>query len=213
MARFVLSDTQDWELVHDHQDIRRWPVHDADDHKVGNVTNLIADTRTELVEGIVLDSGAEVAARDVRIGDGVVYVVARDAAEAAALTSGRPYEEPPVRHRADDTAPPRTPSAEAESPAAAGTMSGAGSSFRHLEPTFRSHYDANYRDTGETYETYAPAYEHGYTHGTHPDHRDRDFESLRPEMKRTYDREHGEGAFERVHGAIRHAFVHGRNRS
>lgn len=64
----------DWELVHPEQDIRGWPVHDASGDTIGRVDELLVSTDTELVELIRLEDGEEYPAKDIEIGDGVVYL-------------------------------------------------------------------------------------------------------------------------------------------
>ena len=74
MARFTLSHQDDWELTHDWQDIRGWPVKDTTGASIGTVKALVADTESEIVESIVLDDDRKISAREVTLDDGVVYV-------------------------------------------------------------------------------------------------------------------------------------------
>lgn len=74
MGRFALSQSNDWKLENEHQDIRGWTVRDAADNDLGTVTELLASTESERVESIVLDTGEEYPARDIELHDGVVYV-------------------------------------------------------------------------------------------------------------------------------------------
>ncbi len=74
MGRFALSQSDDWQLENQDQDIRGWTVRDADGNDLGTVTELIASTESEQVETLVLDTGEEYPASDVALHDGVVYV-------------------------------------------------------------------------------------------------------------------------------------------
>lgn len=74
MGHIALSQSDDWQLENEDQDIRGWTVRDADGNDLGTVTDLIADTDREQVETLVLDTGEEYPARDVELHDGVVYV-------------------------------------------------------------------------------------------------------------------------------------------
>lgn len=74
MGRFTLSQSDDWKLENEDQDIRGWTVRDAADNNLGTVVELIADTESEHVESIVLDNGNEYPASDIELRDGVVYV-------------------------------------------------------------------------------------------------------------------------------------------
>ena len=74
MNRVSLSDSGDWELVNDNQDIRGYNVVDATGQPVGTIDSMLLDTDRELVTTLVLDNGIEVAAADVTIGKDVVYL-------------------------------------------------------------------------------------------------------------------------------------------
>ena len=74
MARFRLQDTDDWQLVHDEQDVRGWQVLDVTGAALGTVEDMIVDDREERVDALVLSDGREVAARDVHLGDDAVYL-------------------------------------------------------------------------------------------------------------------------------------------
>ncbi len=81
MARAPLSQLDDWELVHEDQDIRGWPLEDRDGNYIGTVQELIVDTDTEFVETIVLDNGEQYPNDDIELGDGVVYLRRAEAPE------------------------------------------------------------------------------------------------------------------------------------
>ncbi len=72
MTRAPLSQLDDWQLVHDDQDIRGWPVQDAAGHRLGTVQELLVNTDTAYVDAIVLDTGAEYPASAIQIGEGLV---------------------------------------------------------------------------------------------------------------------------------------------
>ena len=186
MGRFILSETSDWHLVHDHQDIRGWPVHDASGTKLGTVHELIANTNSELVESVVLDTGREYPARDIDIGDDVVYVegVATTGTDADPVV--KKYDNTRIHRRDTDWG------------------------YEEHEPVFRQHYQTTYASAGEPYDVYAPGYRMGYIYGSHDTYRDRDYDALEPEMRRSYEVEHGEGTWDKVKDAVRHAFGHAR---
>ena len=79
MSRIELSRAPEWELVHDSQDVRGWPVVDAVGQTVGKVKDLIIDTESERVSSLLLDTGAQVAAREVSLGDHYVTMGATGA--------------------------------------------------------------------------------------------------------------------------------------
>ena len=74
MSHFELSSSNDWELVHEEQDIRGWEVRDAKDRILGVVDDMIVNTNTEYVDTIRLKDGTEYPARNIHIGDGIVYI-------------------------------------------------------------------------------------------------------------------------------------------
>lgn len=74
MERVSLSDTGDWQLVNDGQDIRGYNVVDGNGQPLGTVASMLLDTDREQVTTLVLDNGTEVAVKDVTIGENVVYV-------------------------------------------------------------------------------------------------------------------------------------------
>jgi hypothetical protein len=187
MATFVLAEDDDWELVHAHQDVRGWPVEDEAERRLGTVDRLVASTDTERVETLVLNSGEKVDADAAELRDGVVRVHTGGApgadvvAETYATTSG-------VRRRLDG--------------------------FDALDDAFRAHHEATYAslaDPGEPYRFYEPAYRLGYRYGVAEEHRAHDYATLKPQMRRDYETRHGEGTFEAVEDAVRHAFRRARS--
>lgn len=75
MAHLRLSNTDDWKLKFDEQDIRGFQaLNEAGEPTGRTVEDLILDTDAERVSTIVLDDGTEFPADDVSIGDGVVYL-------------------------------------------------------------------------------------------------------------------------------------------
>ena len=76
MSREPMSRLDDWYLENDDQDIRGWPVRDAQGAAVGTVTELIGNTDTGYVESIVLDTGAEIDTDRIELADGVVVLAA-----------------------------------------------------------------------------------------------------------------------------------------
>lgn len=100
MGRFKLSQTDDWEIENENQDIRGWTVRDAAGDDLGTVADLVANTDSERVERVVLDNGNEYAAADIELRDGVVYV--EGGGEAAATETGpvvRTYDNARVLRR------------------------------------------------------------------------------------------------------------------
>lgn len=74
MSRTLFSSAGDWELADGTPDIRGYVALDGAGAPVGRVESLIVDTDAEMVSAIRLDTGDEVPAFDVTIGQGVVYL-------------------------------------------------------------------------------------------------------------------------------------------
>ena len=89
MARDLLSNLSDWDLVYDEQDIRGHDVYDDGGNRVGTVRDLVADTDRAEIVALVLDDGREVATQHVEIG-GDRVLLHSDASLAAARTERTP---------------------------------------------------------------------------------------------------------------------------
>ena len=83
MAHVSLSDTADWHLADDAEDVRGYDVVDATGARLGRVAELVADTATKTVSTVLLDDGTGVPAVALTVGDGVL-TVSRRSTEAIA---------------------------------------------------------------------------------------------------------------------------------
>jgi uncharacterized protein (TIGR02271 family) len=75
MARIPLSQTNDWELVNERQDIRGSKVQDVSGRPLGTVRDLIVNTDVEAVDGVILDNGRQYSTREIEIRDGIVCLL------------------------------------------------------------------------------------------------------------------------------------------
>lgn len=87
MAHVLFSDTDDWELFDDDQDLRGWEVRDANGATVGRVGDMAVDTDRQVVDTIILEDGTRFRAEDVTLSDGVVYVTTYGAPAGIATRS------------------------------------------------------------------------------------------------------------------------------
>lgn len=69
MSEEYYSEQDDFAVVHPEQDIRNWPVYDAEGRVLGNVNDLIFNTEAERVDFIELDNGSKVRVEDIEILD------------------------------------------------------------------------------------------------------------------------------------------------
>lgn len=78
--------------------------------------------------------------------------------------------------------------------------------YRAQRATFAQHCAQTFDNGKDAFGTYEPAYRYGYAYGANDRYADVDFDRAQPELRRDYERRHGEGTFEGVKDAIRHAY-------
>ncbi len=192
MAHARLSQLTDWHLVHPEQDVRGWPVQDASGTSIGRVDDLLVSTDTELVEVIRLDDGQEFAAKDIDLGDRVVIVRGAHAETAGTKFTGdsvvKVYGEAKVQQRKD------LPEGYA--------------TYRN---DFHTHYNSQYGSSGQDFPFYEPAYQYGYAGAFNDDYANRDYNALEPTFRSDYERQHGEGTWDRMKDAVKHGYERGRH--
>lgn len=231
MARILLSDTHDWELVNKDEDLRGWEVRDARGTPIGEVGDLIVDTDTERIETVVLKDGATFRAADVRLADRVVYVDSYNAPVGARL-----YDDASLRRRAAvppiaqdaapeaplATAPPAAPPFAAVPPPApateapAGPAGGGAGAYADYDDDFRAHYRSSYGEGGLDYAEYAPAYRFGYDMAYDARYMGRDETAAEADLRAEYYRRYGypmsdNVVWHSVRGAVLHAYRRARD--
>lgn len=210
MAHVLLSETKDWVLEDDDQDLRGWEVRDVKGQRIGTVGDLIVDTDAERVDTVVLEDGTTFRADDVSLADGVVYVESYGAPAGA-----QRYDERREVRRVASTAPAAPePAAPAVVTPAASAEPAPGGVFADHEDRFRRHYRDAYGDLD--YADYAPAYRFGYDMAYDERYADRDFEDVEPALRETYYRRYGYPmsdnlVWHSVRDAVRHAYRHVRD--
>ena len=178
MSRTFLSTTSDWELVDGAQDIRGFTALDAAGAPVGIVRGLVADTDAEIVSTIVLDTGDEIPAFDVTIGDGVVFLA------GAIPGAATPGELPEAAHARVARRVVPVPAVEAYADA------------------FRAHHAATVSEL--EYDVLDAAYRFGYASAYDNAYRNRPFAEVEPALRAAYPTERD---FERDRDAIRFGFL------
>jgi uncharacterized protein (TIGR02271 family) len=103
----ILSKLPKWELDHEEEDIRGWPLRDAEGHILGTISELVADTDTKCISQLILANGRRIPAHDVLLGDHVVTLA--DATRERAVEA-KPREAP-ARLAAVPAAAPTVPKA------------------------------------------------------------------------------------------------------
>lgn len=95
MPHVLFSDTHDWDLDDDDQDLRGREVRDANNNPIGVVADMAVDTVQQVVSALILEDGTQFRAADVTLSDDVVYVNSYGAPPGVAT---RPYpHQRPVR--------------------------------------------------------------------------------------------------------------------
>ena len=83
----------------------------------------------------------------------------------------------------------------------------AGETFAAAEPSFRSHYDTTFASTGQSYDTYKPAYEYGYAAGE--TYGDRDYNAVESDLRSDYSTRYHDGdesMWDEFKDAVRHGY-------
>jgi uncharacterized protein (TIGR02271 family) len=79
--------------------------------------------------------------------------------------------------------------------------------WTEYEPNFRQHYQSNYATSGQSWDSYAPAYRYGYTLGQNPRYRDMEWAELENEARTRWETENAvEGAWNDFKDAVRHGW-------
>lgn len=83
-------------------------------------------------------------------------------------------------------------------------------SFEGYESRFRQHFERYFAERAN-YEDYRPAYRYGYAFGTSGEHSQRSYEKVEPELRQSFEAQHGQDSFDEYRDAARYAFNRTRN--
>ena len=193
MSRIALSDSGDWKLQFpDDQDIRGFRALDKDGTPVGVVDTMIVNTDEERVDAVLLEDGTEYPARDLSIGDGVVYLTAVDAGavDAGAVDASADVDGE-VRVYGDNGRVLRSEPI--------------GGDYDAHADAFRTHHGSAY-GTG-TYEDYEPAYRYGFESAHEDEYRNAAFVDDEDRLKATYGSRHADRDYDADRAAIRYGYT------
>lgn len=183
MSRIALSNTGSWKLKFGDQDVRGYRALDKDGTPVGTVDTMVVNTDEKRVDAILLEDGTEYPARDLSIGDGVVYLTTLDEDHEAA-ESVTVYDD--YGHVVE-----REAVADADYNA-------------HVD-AFRTHHSSTYGDTD--YTDYEPAYKYGYETAYSEDYKDRSYHDAEPDLKSGYLARYGDRDYDRDRDAVRYGYT------
>ncbi len=186
MSRIALSNTGDWKLEFpDDQDIRGYRVVDKDHNDLGvRVEEMIVDTDQKMIDAVLFSDGTEYPARDLSIGDGVVYATegtidgtrrASDIDRFGAVTahSGHEYD--------DDV-------------------------IVDYDPDYRTHYESAYADDDRSYDDVANAYRYGTESAYDDAYRNRPYLDAESDLRSSYGSRYADRDFDRDRDAIRYGY-------
>lgn len=87
----------------------------------------------------------------------------------------------------------------------AGTA-GRSSAAQDYSTDFRRHFETQYSGSGATYNTYAPAYDYGYSMANNPQYRGKRFEEVEDTLKTEYARNYPGSAWDKMRNAVRYGW-------
>jgi uncharacterized protein (TIGR02271 family) len=88
MAHQLFSETDDWELENEDQDVRGYSVVDEQGHNLGIVRDMFVDTDSETIDRFVLEDGTEIDVASTSIEDGAIRVAGYGGSTAGHETTG-----------------------------------------------------------------------------------------------------------------------------
>lgn len=187
MTRVPLSNTGSWKLSFDDQDVRGYEALDAEGNHVGEVDRMVVNTDEKRIDAIVLNDGTEYPARDISIGDGVVYLTNTVPEHATnATTVSNDYGHVVERERVEASA------------------------YDEYADDFRTHYDEAYAATGNSYDFYEQAYRYGYESAHEDAYRDRPYTEAEADLQRRYASRYPKGNYADVRDAVRFGYASAR---
>ena len=200
MSRLLLSEASDWHLTFpDEQDVRGFRVLDAERNDTGRtVRDMVIDTDAERVSHVVFSDGTEYPARDLSIGDGVVYAttdVSGDARRASDMADfGR------VRQRSD---------AERFNDPLATEALASDIGPMDDDAAYQAHFATTYAASGRPYDDYRTAYRYGRDACLR--YSNRGFSDAEPSIRTDYEQRHGgDSLWDDVKDAVRHGYERAR---
>lgn len=187
MSRIALSNTGDWALEFpDDQDVRGYRVVDKLHNDTGlYVEEMIVDTDQEMIDAVIFSDGTEYPARDMSIGDGVVYATADviDGTRRAGDIDGFGSTVPNSTREYDDDV------------------------IVEYDPDYRGHYKGAYGDTDRDYdEDLVYAYRYGTESAYNGDYRNRAYLDAEGDLRTGYAARYGDRDFDADRDAIRFGY-------
>ena len=184
MSRIPLSNTGDWKLKFDEQDVRGFDAVDANGTRLGEIDTMMVNTDQRRVDAIVLEDGQEIPAKEISIGDGVVYFT-REVNDdiAGSVTVYDDYGHVVEREAVDEP------------------------DYDAYTDDFRTHHTETYGATGDDYTAYEPAYQYGYKTAYDDSFRNRTYADAETDIKQRYTQNNPGRKYDEVRDAVRYAYT------
>lgn len=146
----------------------------------------------------------EVTDADLRRGQEKVIEVKEFAEEAVVSKTARVVEEVRVRKDAterDETVRETVRHTEVQVENIAG-----GAAAEDYTTDFRNNFKQKYGSTGETYDSYAPAYQYGYTMASDPRYKGRSFDEVESDLSADYARQYPQSTWQKMKDSVRYGW-------
>lgn len=192
MARTALSNTGDWKLEFpDDQDVRGFRVLDKDGTESGlTVEDMIIDTDQKMIDAVVFSDGTEYPARDLSIGDGVIYATTETVEGARLVADHDEFGRVTAHDRSeyhDDV-------------------------IVTYDPDYRAHYGETYGDSGRGYDSdVVHAYRYGTESAYHDDYRTRTYADAESDLESGYVARHSDRDYDADREAVRYGYNRARH--
>jgi hypothetical protein len=79
--------------------------------------------------------------------------------------------------------------------------------YDRYDPMFRTHYQTTYKETGRSYEEFRPAYFYGYDLAGNPQYRNKTWEQVDMDARRSWEREHHDTLWDDIKDAVREGWM------
>jgi len=86
-------------------------------------------------------------------------------------------------------------------------VAGRPADYDRYDPLFRTHYQTTYQNTGRSYEAFRPAYMYGYDLAGNPQYRNKTWEQVEMDARRSWESEHHDTLWDDIKDAVREGWM------
>lgn len=217
MAHVLLSETDDWKLVHDEQDLRGRDLLDAAGMRIGQIDDMVVNTDTQHVDQVILTDGTRHPAADLDIEGEAVYLRG-----SATVEPRTPYRTEGVTSRQPIAGTDAVggagviSGADTVSPATRDTISGAeagdyvrqplSDDYDSYDTEYEQHYGSTYGASGNPFSFYRPAYRFGTEMSLDQGYLGTSFDDAEPRLRERWLNAFPGLRYDDYRGAVRYGF-------